>query len=349
MKKIKVIIVDDSQLITRILSEILSQDPNIDVVGIAYDPYEAREKIRQLNPDVITLDVEMPKMDGITFLKNIMRLRPLPVVMISTLTQSGAGITLEALEIGAVDFIPKPKSMPGERLGAMAATICLKIKQAARVNSAIFENYIDAEPVKRAVIKGSSNKSGHIKLIVIGASTGGTLALKQVFTALPKGMPPIAVVQHMPEGFTASFAQRLDNCCELSVEEFSEDGCDLEPDHIYIARGNQHFTVKNIAGRLKGSAVDTEPVNRHKPSVDVLFDSVASWCNDQVIGVILTGMGADGAMGMLRLKKKGVMTIAQDEASSVVWGMPRVAVENDAVDYVLPLNKIAQFLVDRCA
>ncbi|GAA6169118.1 protein-glutamate methylesterase/protein-glutamine glutaminase [Sessilibacter corallicola] len=349
MKKIKVLIVDDSQLIVQILSSILSADPAIEVVGTAEDPYEARDKIKTLNPDVITLDIEMPKMDGITFLRNIMRLRPLPVVMISTLTEVGAAVTLEALEIGAVDFIPKPKSTDMEVFKPLASSIRNKVRQAAKVNATVFEKAERSGLTKKAVVKKSTNRRDKPELIVIGASTGGTLALKELFSALPAQMPPIAVVQHMPEGFTASFAERLNANSDLTVVEMGYEATELLPGHAYIARGDKHMVLSKSGAKFKGMTQDSEPVNRHKPSVDVLFDSVAEWGNNKILSMILTGMGADGAQGMLRLRNKGALTVAQDEASCVVWGMPRVAVENNAAEYVLALDKMPQFMVDRCA
>jgi two-component system chemotaxis response regulator CheB len=349
MKKTKVLIVDDSQLIVKILHSILSEDPAIEVVGTAEDPYVAREKIKTLNPDVITLDIEMPKMDGITFLRNLMRLRPLPVVMISTLTEVGASVTLEALEIGAVDFIPKPKTTDPNLFKPLAASIRNKVRQAAKVNASVFEMAERSGLTKKAVHRTPTNRRDKPELIVIGASTGGTLALKELFSALPKGMPPIAVVQHMPQGFTASFAERLDANSELTVLELQEELTDLMPGHVYIARGDKHMVLTKSGARYQGFTQDSEPVNRHKPSVDVLFDSVIDWGSNRIMSMILTGMGADGAQGMLRLRQKGVLTVAQDEASSVVWGMPRVAVENNAAEYVLALDKMPQFMVDRCA
>lgn len=347
MKKISVLVVDDSELIRSLLTSILSSDAQLEVVGAAEDPLQARDMIKKLNPDVVTLDIEMPKMDGITFLKNIMRLRPTPVVMISTLTEKGAEITLEALSIGAVDFVAKPKVDPSANLQAMAGIICAKVKQAARVKVDSIDAGVGNPRAKQSVDPRKFSKSA-LDLIVIGASTGGTLALKEVLSGLPEMMPPIAVVQHMPEKFTASFASRLDKECDLRVVEMNEEGQKMEPGHVYIANGGQHMRImkRGLEYRLYGD--DGPAVNRHKPSVDVLFDSVAALRDAHTVAVLLTGMGADGANGMGNLKDIGAVTVAQDEHSSIVWGMPRVAVEMGVVDHVLPLTKISGFLTQRC-
>ncbi|WP_317931039.1 chemotaxis response regulator protein-glutamate methylesterase [Halioxenophilus sp. WMMB6] len=347
MKPIRVLIVDDSELIRQLLSTILSGDDHIEVIGVAEDPYEARDKIKKLSPDVITLDIEMPKMDGITFLKNIMRLRPLPVVMVSTLTEKGAEITMEALELGAIDFVAKPKVDLLSELPRMAGEICAKIKQAARAKVS------NLQVEERIRVAGSQPARAQFKrnaldLIVIGASTGGTLALKDVLSDLPSLMPPIAVVQHMPEKFTTSFADRLNRTSALNVIECDESGMTLKAGSVYIAKGGEHMKLVQRNGGLISLLESSPPVNRHRPSVDVLFDSVAAMENLKVLAVLLTGMGADGANGMGNLKDHGATTVAQDEASSIVWGMPRVAVETGVVDKVLPLNKIAEYLVHYC-
>jgi len=344
-KSIKVLIVDDQALIRQLLHSILSQDPDIEVIGTAVDPFDARKKIKQLNPDVITLDIEMPQMDGITFLKNLMRLRPTPVVMISTLTEKGADITLEALEIGAIDYIPKPKIAVESELPAIASQIIEKVKNAALANLHALEPNTNQEQSRYALKPSTSKQNNRIDLIAIGASTGGTEAIKEVLRRLPNAMPPIVIVQHMPAGFTTSFAARLEQMLDLNVEEFTSKSKQLLPNHIYLANGSQHLSVKEKGSHFFGITDDSEEVNRHKPSVEVLFSAVAKHCKNRAIGVMLTGMGSDGAKGMLSMKNAGAITIAQDEASSVVWGMPRAAAELGATTTILPLQKIGKFLV----
>lgn len=352
MSKKKVLIVDDSQLITDLLTKIISADENLEVVGTASDPFIARDKIKHLNPDVITLDIEMPRMDGLTFLKNIMRLRPTPVVMISTLTQKGADATLEALENGAVDFVGKPVMHVTQGMQLLANEICSKVRAAAKANvRALERNHTLVETsVKQASEKAAVRGvlGNHVDLIAMGASTGGTEALKAVVCNMPAMMPPIVIVQHMPENFTRAFAERMNVISALSVEEFVADGTVLEQGKVYVANGATHMEVRRTGRHLRAFSVNAPPVNRHRPAVDVLFDSVASWSKNNVIGVLLTGMGADGARGLGELRAQGAETIAQDEASSVVWGMPRVAVQQNAASKVLSLSKIGTFLVNRC-
>ena len=317
---VKVLVIDDSELIRNLLTEILSKDAHLKVVGTAIDPFDAREKIKELNPDVLTLDIEMPRMDGITFLKNIMRLRPMPIVMISTLTEKGADITLEALQIGAIDYISKPKLDVRTNLPALAAEICGKIKSAAKANvSAIEHNCHQKQIVKPFKPLPSDQLNNTFDLIAIGASTGGTEAIKEVLLTLPEVMPPILIAQHMPGGFTNSFAKRLDSMCKLTVKEFSSEKEPLLANHVYIANGEQHMTVSKRNGICSLIQDNSAPVNRHKPSVDVLFNSVAAITDNNSIGVLLTGMGIDGASGLKNMLGKGAVTIAQDEKSSVVW------------------------------
>ena len=347
--KVKVLVIDDSELIRTLLTEILSSDPHIDVVGTAIDPFDAREKIKSLNPDVLTLDIEMPRMDGITFLKNVMRLRPMPIVMISTLTEKGADITLEALQNGAIDYISKPKLDVRTSLPALAADICSKVKSAAKANvSAIEHNCQQKQIVQPYKPLPSDNLNKNFDLITIGASTGGTEAIKEVLLSLPDKMPPILIAQHMPGGFTNSFAKRLDAMCKLSVKEFNSEKEPLLANHVYIAHGEKHMTVSKRNGIYSLVQDDSPPVNRHKPSVDVLFNSVASVTDNNSIGVLLTGMGIDGANGLKNMLSSGAVTIAQDEKSSVVWGMPRVAIENNAATDVLPLDKIGEHIIKLC-
>ena len=348
MEAIKVLIIDDSELIRSLLSKILAFDPAFEVVGTAIDPFDAREKIKLLAPDILTLDVEMPRMDGITFLKNLMRLRPMPVVMISTLTEKGANTTLQALELGAVDYIAKPKMAVETELPALANEICAKLKQAVKVNVSALEHNIRQEQFVEPIdYKKLGKLNNSIKLIAIGASTGGTEAIKEVLCGMPPTMPPIVVVQHMPENFTGSYARRLDGVMQLNVEEFLTDGQVLESGHAYIAHGGFHMQVRELGGIIKGLVDKGDSVNRHKPSVDVLFNSVASM-GANTVGIILTGMGIDGAAGLGNMRKAGALTVAQDEQSSVVWGMPRVAIQEGAAQEVLPLSAIGRFVVSKC-
>ncbi|ARN74978.1 protein-glutamate methylesterase/protein-glutamine glutaminase [Oceanicoccus sagamiensis] len=348
-KKIKVLIVDDSQLIRHLLEEILSSDERIEVIGTATDPFDAREKIKQLNPDVLTLDVEMPRMDGITFLSNLMRLKPMPVIMISTLTEKGADITLQALELGAIDYIAKPKVKVNEALPTLSKEINAKIKLAAKANVQALERIFNREQFSSTVaVKAGQQRNQKIELIAIGASTGGTEAIKQVLMSMPTDMPPIVIVQHMPPGFTKSFAERLNKTTGISVRELTEQRLPLTAGHAYLANGDQHMVISEKQGQYFAGVEDSDPVNRHKPSVDVLFNSLAQHCSNNNVAILLTGMGIDGASGMKNMRDNGSLTIAQDENSCVVWGMPRAAVERDAAAEILPLEKIGQFLVNSC-
>lgn len=344
MQQIKVLIIDDSQLVRQLLTRLLSSDPQLSVVGAAKDPYEARQMIKQLNPDVLTLDVEMPRMNGIAFLKNLMRLRPMPVVMISTLTEQGADVTLQALELGAVDYIAKPKLDLEANLQPLALAICHKVRQAATANIKALE-----PPAPQTVCQPHTERNAvDCQLIAIGASTGGTEAIKHLLCRLPQNMPPIMIVQHMPAGFTASYANRLDRSLPLKVQELSRSRTPLQAGHVYIAYGDAHLEVKRGAQQLYGMVREGEPVSQHKPSVDVLFASAAEQLGQLAVGVILTGMGRDGAAGLKQMRAQQSLTLAQDQASSVVWGMPRAAVEMEAVEQILPLCKIAERLVNHC-
>lgn len=336
----KVLIVDDSALIRALLSEIIASDARLDVVAVASDPYEARELIKRHDPDVITLDIEMPKMNGIAFLKNLMRLRPTPVVMISTLTQAGAPATLEALELGAVDFLGKPSGECGASLERYRREICEKVFWAAKAN---VQNKTppaaEAQPLARA------HKSLDPRCIcAIGASTGGTEAIKAVVQMLPEHCPPIVAAQHIPEVFSTSFAKRLDSCGAITVFE-AEHNQPIEQGCLYLAPGHSHLKVVRQGGRYVCRLDQGEPVNRHRPSVEVLFDSVIQAAGSNALGIILTGMGADGSEALLRMRQAGCMTVAQDEASSVVWGMPGVAVKLGAACKVLSLEHIAPFML----
>lgn len=337
----KVLVVDDSALIRKLLTEILSQDRELEVVGSAADPFQAREKIKQLEPDVITLDVEMPRMDGITFLRNLMRLRPMPVLMISSLTERGADVTLAALELGAFDFITKPKLDVARGLEEYSAEIVRKVKAAARST-----RHLRVQPT--AVARASANVVSFRttdKLIAIGASTGGTEAIKDVLERMPADSPAIVITQHIPALFSTSFAKRMDASSQMTVFE-AEDGMQIRSGHVYIAPGDRHLLVMRDGARWRCKLDDGEPVNRHKPSVDVMFDSVARAAGRNAIGVILTGMGNDGARGMKAMHEAGAPTIAQDEKSSVVWGMPGEAVKAGGVEQTLPLDRIAAALSD---
>ncbi|MFO7603713.1 MAG: chemotaxis response regulator protein-glutamate methylesterase [Gammaproteobacteria bacterium] len=356
MPKIKVLVIDDSAVARKVLTEILSSDPEIEVIGTAADPFIARSKIKELNPDVLTLDIEMPRMDGITFLRNLMRLRPMPVVMISTLTEKGAAITFEALEIGAVDFVSKPRQDLANQLAHYAEQIILKVKMAARANIRAKADRVDAGPPEhrppacRVMTKSPEISAGSRpsrRVVAIGASTGGTEAIKEVLTRLPENFPGIVIAQHIPAGFSTSFAERMNRLSKMTVHEPTRT-MSIQDGHVYIAPGDRHLKVRpGQGGGFECYLEDGPAVNRHKPSVDVLFDSVAVHVGKKAYGVILTGMGADGARGLKAMKEAGAYTIAQNEATSVVWGMPGEAVKRGAVDEQLALEAIAQQLVDK--
>ncbi len=360
--KIKVLIIDDSALVRKMLVEILSSDKEIEVVGTAADPLIAREKIKQLNPDVLTLDVEMPRMDGISFLSNLMRLRPMPVIMVSTLTEEGAEITLDALELGAIDFITKPKIDFSNTIQEYAIELIEKIKVASKAkvmassdkrqtSSNVKMMGVEKKNTADAILQLNNGKRNYKltdTIIAIGASTGGTEAIKDVLIQMPPNSPGIVVTQHIPENFSASFAQRMDKLSPMKVYEATE-GQQVLPGHVYIAPGNRHLLIERSGARYICRLNDGLAVNRHKPSVNVLFRSVANQVGQNAIGVILTGMGDDGAEGLLEMKQAGALTIAQDEQSSVVWGMPGEAVKRNAADDILPLSKIASRVISLSA
>ncbi len=352
-RPIRVLIVDDSLLIQRLLTRILSQDPALEVVGVAADPYEAREKIKQLNPDVLTLDIEMPRMDGIQFLRNLMRLRPMPVVMVSSLTHRNAQVTLDALALGAVDFVTKPQFNVVEEMEAYAGDLIRKVKMAARakIRGPAEEPAAEAappEPGGRAR-PGDERPAARLtpadKIIAIGSSTGGTEALKAIFTALPALRMGFVITQHIPPAFSRSFAQRLDSICALHVKE-AEEGDVVHAGQVLIAPGSHHLRLEKGAGQLRCRLDDSAPVNCHKPSVEVMFDSLGQFPHQVALAIMLTGMGDDGADAMGRLHEKGVRTIAQDEASSVVWGMPGQAVRRGHVDQVAPLEEMPRLITE---
>jgi two-component system chemotaxis response regulator CheB len=349
MEKIRVLVVDDSALVRRMLTDMLNADRSIEVVGVAADPYMARDKIKQLNPDVLTLDVEMPRMDGITFLRNLMRLRPMPVVMVSSLTEKGAEITLQALELGAVDFVSKPKIDVAHGLQDYAADIVAKVKMAAKARVRAVEQRvarlrnIEQKLTADAILARQEGKK-HFKtterIVALGASTGGTEAIKEVLSSLPADAPGMVITQHMPEAFTGPFARRMDEVSAMTVHE-AQDGQQILRGHVYIAPGNRHLFVVRDGARYVCKLHDGPPVNRHRPAVDVMFRSVAQNVGPNAIGVLLTGMGADGAQGLQEMHEAGAPTLVQDEKTSVVWGMPGEAVKLGGVDDILPLERVA--------
>ena len=337
--KIKVLICDDSALIRSVMSEIIRAQPDMEVVGVAPDPLVARELIKQTNPDVLTLDVEMPKMDGLDFLEKLMRLRPMPVVMVSSLTERGSEITLRALELGAVDFVTKPKLSIQSGMREYAELIADKIRGAAKAR-------VKPRQLAPAGAQGDGSLplvknplTSSEKLIIIGASTGGTEAIKDFLVQMPSDCPGILITQHMPEGFTRSFAKRLDGLCKIAVRE-AEEGERILPGHAFIAPGHSHLLLARSGANYVTKLDQGPPVNRHRPSVDVLFDSAAQCAGKNAVGVILTGMGKDGAQGMLEMKKAGAYNFAQDEASCVVFGMPREAIAVGAAHEVGSLHDL---------
>jgi len=354
MAKTRVVVVDDSALVRSLLTEIINRQPDMECIGAASDPFVAREMIRNLNPDVITLDVEMPRMDGIDFLSKLMRLRPMPVVMVSTLTERGADVTLRALELGAVDFVAKPKIGVADGLRLLAQEITDKVRVAAKARvHKLVAPQASTQPAgatgndadRTVPASASIGRLSTEKIVFIGASTGGTEATKEVLINLPPDSPAVVITQHMPPGFTKSYATRLDGLCRIRVAE-AQDGQRILPGHAYIAPGGMQLSVERSGANYIARVQDTEPVNRHKPSVEVLFKSAARVVGPNAIAIMLTGMGADGAKAMREMRDAGAYTLAQDEASCVVFGMPREAINAGAVQEVLPLRQIAPHLVD---
>ncbi|MDM4764594.1 chemotaxis response regulator protein-glutamate methylesterase [Pelomonas sp. SE-A7] len=350
MAKTTVVVVDDSALVRSILTEIINRQPDMQCIGAASDPLVAREMIRNLNPDVITLDVEMPRMDGLDFLSRLMRLRPMPVVMVSTLTERGAEVTLKALELGALDFVAKPKIGVADGIRQLADEITEKIRIAAKAHVRRHVAPPAAAPGAPAAAKpitvASIGRLSTEKIIFIGASTGGTEATKDVLVNLPADCPAVVITQHMPPGFTKSYAARLDGLCKIRVKE-AVDGERILPGHGYIAPGGLHLSVERSGANYIARVQDGEPVNRHKPSVETLFLSAARVVGPNALGIMLTGMGADGARAMKVMKDAGSYNFCQDEQSCVVFGMPREAIAAGAADEVLPLNQIAPRLIER--
>lgn len=360
-KAVKVLVVDDSALMRKLLTDILSSDADIDVVGAAEDAYQARDMIKQLNPDVLTLDIEMPRMDGIQFLRNLMRLRPMPVVMISTHTTAGAGVTLDALEIGAVDFIAKPKFDEGHDISSYKAEVIRKVKAAGKVTKKNIEiqnkrnetvsgklesvagDGFESKSCLKRLQENAKNAQG--RFILFGSSTGGTEALKVVLKDLPADSPPVLITQHIPPAFSASFAQRLDSLCSMKVYE-AEEGMEIEAGAIYLSPGDKHLEIAKNGLKYCCHLDDGPPVNQHKPSVEKLFLSAEKHFPNKCTVIMLTGMGDDGAQAMKTLRDSGAHTIAQDEETSVVWGMPGQAVKRGAVMEVSPLQDIAKKVLE---
>lgn len=350
LKKIRVLVVDDSALVRSLLAEIINRQKDMECVGSANDPLIAREMIRELDPDVLTLDIEMPRMDGIDFLGRLMRLRPMPVVMISTLTERGADVTMKALELGAVDFVAKPRIGVADGLSELATQIVEKVRIAS---TAHIKRAVSAPPVAATTSGAATTVRAPVvsigrvsteKLICIGASTGGTEAIKEILTRMPADSPGIVITQHMPAGFTTSFAARLNSLCQITVQE-AVNGERILPGHAYIAPGGTQFRVSRSGANYVAVVEDGELVNRHKPSVEVLFKSAASVVGRNAFGVMLTGMGNDGAKAMREMKDAGSYNFVQDEASCIVFGMPREAILHGAADEVLPLSAIAPALI----
>ena len=337
MKKIKVLIIDDSALIRKMLTEIFSKTSDVEVVGVASDPLIARDKIKQLNPDVLTLDIEMPRMDGLHFLSNLMRLRPMPVVMISTLTAKWAPETLEALEMGAVDYICKPVAKTEEAFLSFSHHLCEKV----RIASCARVQFTDVKARSTPRIVTREKDENYRRIIAIGSSTGGTEAIAEVLAGLPVNCPPVVITQHIPEVFSASLAKRLNNRFPVEVVE-ARDNMKVENGRVIIAQGGKHLQFRRKGHELFTVIDDGPKQNRHKPSVENMFNSLLQVCGGKgIVAVMLTGMGADGAVAMKRLHDDGALTMAQDEASCVVWGMPKAAYEIGAVDTLVPLQKIA--------
>ena len=346
MAKTRVVVVDDSALVRSLLTEIINRQPDMECIGAASDPLVAREMIRNLNPDVITLDVEMPRMDGIDFLSKLMRLRPMPVVMVSTLTERGADVTLRALELGAIDFVAKPKIGVADGLRLLAEDITDKVRVASKAHIRKLQVQApaagDAAGASAAAPARPVSALGRLsteKIIFIGASTGGTEATKEVLVNLPPDCPALMITQHMPPGFTRSYAARLDGLCRIRVKE-AVHGERVLPGHAYIAPGDMHLSLGRSGANYVTELDQGPPVNRHRPAVDVLFRSAARNAGANALGVILTGMGKDGAVGMLEMRNAGAYNVAQDEASCVVYGMPKEAVAHGGVHEVLPLSQI---------
>lgn len=354
-QKKRVLVVDDSALMRAVLSELINSSADLSVVGVACNALEARESLKTLKPDVMTLDVDMPHMGGLVFLEEVMRSKPMPVVMVSGLTEKDSEITLKALELGAVDFVSKPKVDPVGNIHKYTEEICEKVRAAAMSHARLLKPSVRGKPesggvqpvvAEPAISLSLPDRIVQEKLVLIGASTGGTEAIREVLCRLPAKMPGVLIVQHMPEMFTASFARRLDGLCSLHVKE-AERGERVKPGTVYLAPGHSHLSVRRVPGGYQCELSQDHPVNRHRPSVEVLFNSGAGQVGKNGVGVMLTGMGKDGAQAMLAMRQAGCYNICQDQESSVVWGMPREATINGAAHEVAPLNEIAARIVQR--
>ena len=343
-RKIKVLIIDDSALIRSLLKEVINSFPDLEAVGAAANPLQAREMIKTLNPDVLTLDVEMPEMDGLTFLEKLMRLRPMPVLMISSLTERGSEAALRSLELGAVDFLPKPKLGIVDGIQEYADEIAEKIRVAFATK--IRSRSKDGHSTLAALPTLGNRISTTEKVIAVGSSTGGTEAIKEFLIRMPPDAPGILIAQHMPQAFTKSFANRLDSLCKIKVVE-AEGNERVLPGHAYIAPGHSHLLLKRSGANYMTELSQAAPVNHHRPSVEVLFRSVAQFAGKNAIGVMLTGMGKDGAIGMLEMRQAGAYNLAQDEASCVVFGMPREAIAVGAVDEIVPIQEMTQRVLNK--
>lgn len=344
---VRVLIVDDSAVMRQLLAEMLSHQPGIEVVGTAADALIARQKIARLHPDVLTLDIEMPRMNGLEFLRQIMCLRPMPVVMVSSFTEYGAAASLQALALGAVDVIAKPKASAMHEFNRSAAEVAAKVRHAALAR--VQARPCAAARAKRAppalaTIRMRAPPAGRAGLLAIGASAGGTEAIRQVLEAMPTDAPPILIVQHIPGAFSRPFIERLDRHSALKVVE-ARDGAPVEPGHAYLPAPDRHLTVTRCGSSWKCVLADDGPVNHHRPSVDMLFHSVAEHAGARAVGALLTGMGEDGARGLLAMRSTGAATLVQDQATSVVWGMPGAAVRMQAADEIVPLPSIAERLL----
>ena len=339
---VKVLIVDDSAVVRQTLEKELAKDPSIEVLGTAPDPYIARDKIVKLKPDVITLDIEMPRMDGLTFLRKMMKHYPLPIVIVSSIAQKGSEVAFEALKSGAIEVLAKPG--PAYSVGDMAIELCEKIKSASKANLSKITTSAQLESSSANKVSALTKTTN--KVLVIGASTGGTQAIELVLRQFPANAPGTVIVQHMPAGFTKTFSERLNDLCAVEVRE-AKNGDTIIPGRVLIAPGNFHMMVKRSGAKYFVEVKEGPLVGRHRPSVDVLFNSAATYLGNNAVGLMLTGMGKDGAQGMKKMRDAGAFNIAQDEASCVVYGMPKAAVEADAIDISLPLEKVAKAMIDK--
>jgi two-component system chemotaxis response regulator CheB len=351
-QKTRVLIVDDSALVRQTLAEVLTSDPEIEVIGSACDPFAAASRLREAVPDVITLDVEMPRMDGITFLRKIMSQHPIPVVICSSLVGNGSVTAMEAMEAGAVDIIAKPQMGSKQFIEESRVRICDAVKAAAkaRLRPIAARTVVAPKYTADAILapsRGRAMSQTTEKIVAVGASTGGTEALRVLLQAMPHDAPGLVIVQHMPENFTAAFAKRLDSLCRISVKEAAQ-GDSVIPGRALIAPGNRHLLLKRSGARYYVEIKDGPLVCRHRPSVDVLFRSTARYAGENAVGVIMTGMGDDGARGLLEMKEAGAYTVAQDEKTSVVFGMPAEAIKRQAQEAILPLEAIAPEVVRLC-